>query len=789
MRKCLTLPVAVVFIGLVAGCMARRDVPAAGLHVSPSFDSDWRFMKGEVTGGEAAALEDASWQRVDVPHDWSIAGPFDQKNPSGGAGAFLPDGVAWYRKHFSMADLAGKRVFITFDGVMANSDVWINGAHLGHRPYGYVTFGYELTEHLNAGENVLAVRADTSQQPASRWYAGSGIYRHVHLQVTGPVHFTRDGVFVTTPHLEAGAKHATVHVQSEVVNQSETPQKVAVHVGLMDPNGKPAGTADSDGQTIAPGATAVFEQDVAVSPEWWDLEHPRLYVAETEVRAGGDAVDRSATTFGIRAAEFSPTEGFVLNGKSVKLKGVCLHGDFGGLGVAVPLAAWEHRLSALKALGANAIRTAHNPPAPEFLDLCDRMGFLVMDEMFDCWLVGKNKYDYHLYFKEWNQIDTRDTVRRDRNHPSVILYSAGNEIHDTPNAASAIAILRGLVKVFHENDPTRPVTQALFRPNVSHDYTDGLADLLDVVGTNYRDDELLAAQRDKPSRKIVNTESGPTLKAWAAVRDHPSYAGQFLWTGADYLGESFRWPAVHHESGLVDITDTPRGIGYQRQSWWSDKPMVALVRDQGAVATGNQAGEPQRRAVQALDWTPENLSPHAEHVLVYSNCEEVELFLDGKSLGVQKAPGDESPRSWTVGFVPGMLKAVGRNGGQDVAVNDLRTAGKPAKIVLTSDRGAVGSEWDDLALVTARVVDDQGVQVPSASNRITFSITGPGVIAAVENTNPSGHDPYQTTVYPAYQGRCLAMVRGSKGPGGAFTITAHADGLADGTLELQKTNP
>ncbi len=778
-----------VLIGLAAGCMARRTADSGWPHASPLFDQDWRFLKGDSPGAEQAGFEDASWRQVDLPHDWSIEGPFDSKNPSGGAGAFLPGGVGWYRKHFSLENIAGKRVFVTFDGVMANSDVWINGIHLGHRPYGYVTFGYELTEQLKAGENVLAVRADTSQQPASRWYAGSGIYRHVHLQVTGAVHFVQDGVFVTTPHLEPGATRATVHVRSEVVNQSGVAQTVAAHVGLVDPEGKTAGAADSEGQTIAPGATAVFEQDVEVAPQWWDLEHPRLYAAETEIRGGSAVIDRASTTFGIRAAEFSPTEGFVLNGTSVKLKGVCLHGDFGGLGVAVPLAAWEHRLSALKELGVNAIRTAHNPPAPEFLDLCDRMGLLVMDEMFDCWLVGKNKYDYHLYFKEWNQVDTRDSVRRDRNHPSVILYSAGNEIHDTPNAGSSIAILRGLVNVFHENDPTRPVTQALFRPNVSHDYTDGLADLLDVVGTNYRDDELLAAQRDKPSRKIVNTESGPTLKAWAAVRDHPSYSGQFLWTGADYLGESFRWPAVHHESGLVDITDTPRGIGYQRQSWWSDKPMVAMVRDQGAVATGNQAGEPQRRAVQALDWTPENLSPHRERVQVYSNCEEVELFLNGKSLGVQKAPADESPRSWDVDFAQGTLKALGRNGGKDVAVNELRTAGKPAKVELTSNREAVGGAWDDLAFVTARVVDDQGVEVPSARNRIAFSITGPGVIAAVENTDPSGHDPYQASEYPAYRGRCLAMVRGASGGSAAFTITAHADGLSDGMLQLREEKP
>ncbi|MGN6370128.1 MAG: glycoside hydrolase family 2 TIM barrel-domain containing protein [Phycisphaerae bacterium] len=765
--------------------MARRAGHSEWPHVSPLFDRDWRFHKGDVAGGEAPGLADAAWQRVDVPHDWSIEGPFDPKNPSGGAGAFLPGGVGWYRKHFTISEVGQKHVFITFDGVMANSDVWVNGVHLGHRPYGYVTFGYELTPHLRNGENVVAVRADTSQQPASRWYAGSGIYRHVHLYTTDAVHFVRDGLFVTTPDLQPGAERATVHVQSEVVNQSDVPRQVSVHLRLVAPDGRPIEGGDSAPQVIGPGATGVFEQDVAVAPRWWDLEHPQLYRAETEIRGDGQVSDGASTEFGIRAAEFSPTEGFVLNGKSVKLKGVCLHGDFGGLGVAVPVAAWEHRLSALKGLGVNAIRTAHNPPAPEFLDLCDRMGFLVMDEMFDCWLVGKTRYDYHLYFKEWHLTDTRDTVRRDRNHPSIVLYSAGNEIHDTPNAQSAIPILRGLVEVFHENDPTRPVTQALFRPNVSHDYTDGLADLLDVVGTNYRDDELLAAQRDKPSRKIVNTESGPALKAWAAVRDHPSYSGQFLWTGADYLGESRRWPVVLHESGLIDITDTPRGIGYQRQSWWSEKPMVAMVRDQGAVANPSLPGEPQTRAVQALDWTPSILSPHKERVLVYSNCEEVELFLNGKSLGARAAPKDESPRRWEVDFAPGTLKAVGRNGGREAAESELQTAGKPAKVVLMCDRKAVGSNWDDLAFVTARVVDEAGIQVPSADNRITFSITGPGAIVAVENADPAAHDPYQANAYPVYIGRCLAMVRGSSGGSGPFTITARADGLAAGTLQLK----
>ena len=789
MRIFWALPVILALIGAASGCAAAQAAHADGPRIARSFDGDWLFLKSDCAGGQRSDFDDSAWRRLDVPHDWSIDGPFDQSNPSGAAGAFLPDGVGWYRKHFSLPESsAGKRVFVTFDAVMANSDVWINGFRLGHRPCGYVTFCHELTGHLKPGDNVLAVRADNSQEPASRWYSGAGIYRHVHLTLTDPVHFEQNGIFITTPHLSPNASHATVHVQSAVINQSDAPQRVSVHTAITDPNGKQAATNESEPQMIAPGASVTFEQELAVAPQWWDVDHPAMYEARSDVRLAGKTVDNAATPFGVRDAQFSPVNGFVLNGRSIKLKGVCLHGDFGGLGVAVPLAAWEHRLAALKALGVNAIRTSHNPPAPEFLDLCDRMGLLVMDEMFDCWLVGKNKYDYHLYFKEWNLIDTRDTVRRDRNHPCIVLYSAGNEIHDTPNAAGAIAILRALVNVFHENDPTRPVTQALFRPNVSHDYTDGLADLLDVVGTNYRDDELLAAQRDKPARKIVNTESGPGLKAWAAVRDNPSFSGQFLWTGADYLGESRRWPVVQHESGLVDMTDTPRAIGYQRQSWWSDKPMVVMVRDQGAVATGNLPGEPQTRAIQPIDWTPNNLAPHPESVLVYSNCQSVELFLNGKSLGSQEAPADQSPRDWTVDFAPGTLRAVGKNGGAEVAFNELRTAGKPARIVLESDRPAVGCSWDDLALITARVVDDQGNQVPAATDFITFSIKGSGAIVAVENTDPRCHDTYHSTYYRAYQGRCTAIVRGAAG-GGSFTITAQAQGLADGVVVIRTRTP
>ncbi len=491
------------------------------------FDAGWRFLKGDATGAEQPQFDDAAWRAVNVPHDWAIEGPFDQKNPAGGAGAFLPGGVGWYRKSFTLADAdAGRRFFIDFDGVMANSDVWVNGFHLGQRPYGYVSFRYELTGRLNFGgkPNVLAVRADNSRQPASRWYAGAGIYRHVWLVSTDPVHIGHWATFVTTP--KVSAQEATVHVRTAVENQSDTARNVMVEITVLGPNGKAVKTVSTAAQSIAAGKPCDFEQDIVVaSPDRWDMDHPALYRADVKVRDGRTTLDEESVAFGIREFHFDADTGFWLNGRNFKIKGVALHGDAGGLGVAVPLSAWERRLEALRELGVNAIRTAHNPVAPEFLDLCDRMGFLVMDELFDCWTVGKTPYDYHLYFREWSQRDLRDTVMRDRNHPSIVLYSAGNEIHDTPKADLAKEILAGLVSAFHATDATRPVTQALFRPNVSHDYEDGLADMLDVVGQNYRENELLAAHAQKPTRKIIGTESQHGRAVWLAMRDNAGVFG------------------------------------------------------------------------------------------------------------------------------------------------------------------------------------------------------------------------------------------------------------------------
>ena len=474
--------------------------------------------------------------------------------------------------------------------------------------------------------------------------------------------------------------------------------------------------------------------------------------------------------FGIREFHFDAATGFWLNGRNLKFKGVAMHHDGGAVGAAVPLRVWERRLE-LQRLGVNAIRTAHHPFSPEFLDLCDRMGFLVMDEMFDCWTVAKNPHDYHLYFQEWSKTDTRDTVRRDRNHPSIFIYSAGNEIHDTPNAALAKEILSGLVAVFHQNDSTRPVTQALFRPNVSHDYDDGLADLLDVVGQNYRENEILAAHAAKPTRKILGTENQHDRGVWLALRDHPAYAGQFLWSGVDYLGESRQWPQTTSGSGLLDRTGGLKPAAYERQSWWSDQPMVYMARRVAPPPTSpTDPGYNRPRSVAAVqtlfsDWTPASLAAHEENVEVYSNCQEVELLLNGKSLGSKPLAADASPRTWRVHFEAGTLQAVGKNQGRAVVpiTNCAPRASSAEDCAGRRPRDARLGRLGRCRCMSPRsVVDDNGVLVPNADPLVAFQAAGPGAIAAVDSADNASHEPFQASERHAYQGQCLAIVKATR---------------------------
>ncbi len=791
-----------------------------------AFDSDWRFLQSDAPNAQSTIFDDSAWKPVTLPHDWAIAGPVDENAPSRAAGGFFPTGIGWYRHTLNLSKLdPSKHTFIAFDGIMANSDVYCNGELLGHRPYGYVSFNYDLTPHLHAGKNIIAVRVDDSQQPASRWYPGAGINRQVRLITTNAVHIAPWGTFVTTPRVSADA--ATIHVRATVTNDSNAPITVRLQPEFTLPTGNPliADPIRSKLATIPAHSSADLDAETILRhPDRWDLDHPALYAVHAYLVRGDKPIDDESVPFGIREFHFDPDQGFFLNGVHHKIYGVALHTDAGALGTAVPLAAWQRRLTALRALGVNAIRTAHNPPAPEFLDLADRMGFLVMDEMFDAWTVAKNPYDYHLYFKEWSLRDTADTVQRDRNHPSIILWSAGNEIHDTPKPDIAIPILKSLVDTFHQFDPTRPVTQALFRPNVSHDYDNGLADLLDVVGQNYREQEILKAHADKPSRKIIGTENTHDRNQWTAMRDHPEYSGQFLWSGIDYLGEAGRWPSIGAGSGLLLTTSFPRARAFERQSWWADPataPMVRIARrvqaahrgpvDPGytsptssnqAATTPNAPLDPTTRFGQPLllDWTPKDESPHTENVEVYTNADEVELFLNDKSLGVQQRHPDASPITFLVSYAPGTIKAVALTNGKVVAQDELRTAGKPAHLLLTTGLAAakltqkpqaspsptLSPDWNDIAYATATLVDANGTVIPDSETRIHFATSGPGKIIAVDNGNLLDHDPFQATDRKLYEGHAIAILR-STSSSGNITLTATTEGLPSATLTLHAT--
>jgi len=762
-----------------AFAMATLAVQAQPARTVVPFDSHWKFLKGDAKDAEQAGFDDAQWRTLDVPHDWSIEGPYDRNNPSGRGGGYLPTGIGWYRKTFTLEEADAKKpAFIEFDGVMANSEVFINGFSVGKRPSGYISFQYELTGHLNYGKgktNVLAVKVDNSIQPSSRWYTGSGIYRHVRLVTTGTTHVLYNGSYITSSDI-TDAK-ATVHIQTTLVNTGMAKQQsVIVQTNIIAPDGKTVATVETP-QKIT-GSNAIVEQQAAVaSPALWSLETPQLYKAITKVMVDKKVVDEVTSSFGIRNAVFEAATGFWLNGKNLKIKGVCLHNDCGAVGSAVPRTVWERRFRLLKELGVNAIRTSHAEETPEFLELCDQMGLLVMDETFDTWEARKSSADkgYNLNFNNWWERDTRDQVMRDRNHPSIVIYSVGNEIHDNLNDSSGFRKYKMQQDLVHATDPTRPVTMALFRPALSHVYENGLADMMDVVGQNYRENELIAAHEANPKRKVIGTENTHVLSQWLALRDKPYMSGQFLWTGFDYLGEA-DWPKIADGQGLYDKTGTPKNVAFQRQSWWTDKPMVYIMRREGNAGTGDWIN----------DWTPTDIDTYDEaRIQVFSNCDEVELFLNDKSQGNKPRTEDNaSPRTWSFPFEKGTLKAIARNNGRIVAEQVLKTAGKPAKIVLSVDRASIRNNWDDVAYATVTITDEEGNPCLTADNKISFSTTGAGVVTAVDNGDLSSTEPYMAKERWAYKGKCIALVKANANSG-KITITATADGLKEGTATLE----
>jgi beta-galactosidase len=787
-----------------------------------SFDSDWRFWRADAPGAEVPEFNDSTWRKLDVPHDWSIedlpvadaatdasatnrVGPFDRSQSKGAAATgFVVGGTGWYRKHFTQSPTdAGKLVAVRFDGVYMNADFWINGHLLGNHPYGYTSFEFDLTPYLKPAnkENVLAVRVRNDGKN-SRWYSGSGIYRHTWLTVTAPISVPTWGVFVTTP--EVSKDKAVVKITSEVRNATQAQADVVVRARVLDAKGKTVKTTESTLHLPA-NETRQAEQTLEVSsPKLWSLDAPELYSAEVEIVAARKTVDAVSTPFGIRKIEIDAEHGFRLNGEMLKLKGGCVHHDNGPLGSAAIDRAEEWRVELLKANGYNAIRTSHNPPSPAFLEACDRLGVLVVDEAFDCWDRAKNPQDYHLSFKEWSDRDIASMVRRDRNHPSVVIWSIGNEIPEQ-FSTNAVPIQKRLRDAVLAHDSTRPVTQAICNDwgQVTRNW-DTLSDpaftYLDVGGYNYLPNKYESDHARHPERVIMGTESYPKdfFDYWALVEKHPYVIGDFTWTAMDYLGESgighsvtgsgrdpffMPWPWFNAWCGDIDI------CGFKKpQSFYRD---VVWRRSQLEMAVHAPIPEGQRERVSGWGWPDESQSwnwPGQEgkptQVAVYSRCDSVRLELNGKVVAEKPvSTATKLTAKFDVPFTPGELKAVGLIQGKAVAEKILRTSGAPRKLKLIVDREKIRADRNDLSYVTVEVVDADGKRVPNAEVPVRFSVTGAGELAAQGSSSPNTPASFRAPLRKTFEGRCLAILRPSGRPG-RIQLRAEADGLESSQITV-----
>ena len=835
--------------GPADAAQARLTARAAANRMT-DFGQSWKFALvnpdgiTDPTGAYANAMDpgfdDSGWQQLDVPHDWSIElAPVDNASTSSATG-FLPGGLAWYRKHFTLPkSLAGQRISIEFDGVYRNSNVYLNGKLLGNHPYAYTGFSYDLTGLVHTDgvtEDVIAVSA-ADQQPSSRWYSGDGIFRNVYLVTTGPVHVARHGTFVTTPGLPGtlSSGYATVQVDTDVTNEGSAAATAAVAVTLTSPAGKTAGRGSTT-VSVPAGQTQTATVSLKVtSPALWSTDHPQLYTARTDLSVGGAAADTVSTPFGIRYVTFDPAAGFSLNGQSLKIQGVDLHATEGAVGSAVRFDAMARQMALMKSMGVNALRTAHNPPAPELIAVCEQLGIVMMVEAFDCWHTGKLPFDYHLYFDQWSDSDIKEMVHAAKNSPAVVLWSIGNETPDTGSSRGP-GIAKQLVADIKSIDTSRPVVMGSDKYR-SVPATGSPQDLivaeLDGLGVNYNTamsmDGLHAKYPDKfffcsemgsetSSRgvyqdpQLLNTGENYTpgkratssydnnLASWTMSgeyelkkdRDRKFWNGGFLWSGQDYIGEPTPYdvfPVKASFFGAMDTAGFAKDAYYLFRSQWTTEPMVHIV---------------------PMDWTSYEPGQPVS-VWVYANVATVELFRNGTSLGVKSfdqkvttygrkylettepthddynypsgsytSPNGSMGKlhlTWTVPFQPGNLSAVARAGGRVVARDEIRTAGAPHALTLTPDRRVISADGTSLAFVAVEVVDRTGVLVPDASHLIQFGLSGPAVLDGVDNGQQENAQSYRLSSVPAFNGRALVILR-SAGTPGRITVSAASAGLA-----------
>jgi beta-galactosidase len=806
MKKTLILCISLFFIGKGIGLNAQLTYRSI-----ENFNKDWLFSLKDSAIVRMPSSSNPSWLKINLPHDWSIEGKFDKNNPAGTDGAALPGGLGWYCKSFTVPESSkGKEVYIAFDGVYRCSKVWVNGHLLGYRPNGYISFRYDMTPYLHYGSvtNVIAVRVDNSLQKNSRWYSGSGIYRNTWMVTTDKVAVDNWGTYITSPAVSINA--AILNVSTRLFNATGTKQSVTLKTTVYDANRRKVAENVKDNIAIN-SATATTTQDINMpDPVLWSNENPYLYRVVTQVIRGNKVIDDYETMTGIRSFIFDVDKGFLLNGKVVKIKGVCDHHDLGCLGTAINTRALERQLEILKGMGCNAIRTSHNPPAPELLDLCDKMGFIVMDEAFDMWKQPKTKYDYHLFWDEWHKKDLQDQILRDRNHASVFIWSIGNEIPEQTNPSGArialelSAIVKGL-------DNTRPITTANNNPDSNNKIISSGA--IDLVGYNYHQNDYAAFHSRYPGKIFIATETTSALETrsaydmpsdsirrwpmekkegqnpnakmnsdltcsaydnvstpwgstheetWKVIKKYDYLSGMFIWTGFDYLGEPtpYPWPARSSYFGIIDLAGFPKDIYYMYQSEWTDKTVLHILPH--------------------WNWKKGQL---VDVWAYYNHADEVELFLNGKSLGIRKKIGDDLHVSWSVPFEPGVIKAVSRLNGQVVLEKEIKTAGKPAKIELIADRNTIKPNGEDLSFVTVRITDAEGNLVPDADNLVNFTVDGAASIAGVDNGSETSMESFKANHRKAFNGLALVVLQ-AKENSGPVKLTAVSEGLQNATISI-----
>lgn len=827
----------VALVLLLSGCQQHTET-----RHEEDFNFDWCFMLGDDEAFASPDYDDSQWRRLHLPHDWSVEGEFDANNPATPAGGALPGGIGWYRKHFRTPELEGRVITVEFDGVFMNSTVYVNGYEVGHRPYGYSSLSYDITESLNPeGEmNVIAVRCDNLEQPNSRWYAGCGIYRNVRLVNTADLFVEYSGTYVTTP--EVSDHSATIHAVVTITNKGSVDRAFTLVNTIYNADDRKERKSEAT-RIIAAGETLDVEMDMQLpSPHLWDIDNPYMYELRSVIEVDNRPMDEYVTPFGIRTFEFNADTGFWLNDRNLKLKGVCMHHDMGALGTAVHRRALVRQLEILRSFGVNAIRTSHNPPTPELLDLCDQMGFLVMDEAFDMWRRAKTQYDYARFFDEWHERDLVDFIKRDRNHPSIIMWSVGNEIleqwdsdeqrslDDLPTeqrnllmnflAESELGevtdadlnpnvlLTRHIVATLKEYDNTRPVTAGC---NETRPHNNLLrSGALDIVGFNYHEQDYDSVRVWYPDMPFIGSETASSLnsrgfylhpssevhvvperwdlpydtdhhqcsaydnsrapwatlheEAWVVVRDRDYCAGTFVWTGFDYIGEPtpYSWPSRSSYFGIVDLCGFPKDCYYMYRSEWTDEPTLHLFPH----------------------WNWEE-GQQIDMWVYYNIADEVELFLNGRSLGRSRKTDTRLHALWEgVEFEPGEIAAVGYKDGVEIMRHTRVTAGEPALITLTADRTTIEADGYDLSYITIDCTDVDGNFMPTAMNQLYFSVEGAGELVGVDNGNAAGVESLKGDHMKLFNGKALAIIRSLRGETGAITLTVTGDGLESNAITI-----